>query len=525
MPTHPNPNIVDADTLTGDLRPVRRAALALGSNLGDRPDLLQVLLDALTDSPEIHPVAVSAVYETERGRCPTSSRRSSMRSWSSAAPHAPDGAVQGAGTPSAVLREVPKRAPTLDVDVLAVGQGAGRRRLLKVPPHLRARGAGTRAVLGSIPTSRPRLRDVELPISVTALSTVAHLTHPRVGDAVLDTTGLELQAPCVPRVGTTRLAGSSGAPVSWSIGRVISAIPTHCHRCRGSCRCSWSSLPSSCSSAPDSPRVDRGRRDSRMDALRAARLLALGKGRGGLRGAGGRRDVGLGVLAFDSIAVPAGRNRVVMSALVAVAAVVVSIAGLRLEGVHGSPGRRRAGRRRRSARLSRSSDQAHGGVCCTSATVCAATVCAMSRVRHRRRLYVHRFVAWFAPVLAVGLSGAAFVLDGAWMSAAAAVGRCSRCCWGRWSCGSTGDGRSSSPPCGPARRPRTQPSTSGTRRSITCSPHIWSDSSTRPLTGSACSAAGSTRWRPRSPICGRRGRPRRHRATAHPDSRRGRMST
>jgi hypothetical protein len=57
-----------------------------------------------------------------------------------------------------------------------------------------------------------------------------------------------------------------------------------------------------------------------------------------------------------------------------------------------------------------------------STTVCAATVCAMSRVRHRRRLYVHRFVAWCAPVLAVGLSGAAFVLDGAWMSAAAAAG-------------------------------------------------------------------------------------------------------
>lgn len=46
----------------------------------------------------------------------------------------------------------------------------------------------------------------------------------------------------------------------------------------------------------------------------------------------------------------------------------------------------------------------------------------MSRVRHRRRLYVHRFVAGFAPVAAVGLSGAAFVLDGAWMSAAAAGG-------------------------------------------------------------------------------------------------------
>ncbi len=46
----------------------------------------------------------------------------------------------------------------------------------------------------------------------------------------------------------------------------------------------------------------------------------------------------------------------------------------------------------------------------------------MIRIRHRRRLRLSRFVAVFAPVVAVGLSGAAFVLDGAWMSAAAAGG-------------------------------------------------------------------------------------------------------
>jgi 2-amino-4-hydroxy-6-hydroxymethyldihydropteridine diphosphokinase len=61
----PNPNIVDADTLTGELRPIRRAALALGSNLGERLELLQAAVDSLTESPEIFPVAVSPVYETE----------------------------------------------------------------------------------------------------------------------------------------------------------------------------------------------------------------------------------------------------------------------------------------------------------------------------------------------------------------------------------------------------------------------------------------------------------------------------
>ena len=34
MTETPNPNIIDADTLTGEMRPIRRAVLALGSNLG-----------------------------------------------------------------------------------------------------------------------------------------------------------------------------------------------------------------------------------------------------------------------------------------------------------------------------------------------------------------------------------------------------------------------------------------------------------------------------------------------------------
>ena len=55
MTNAPNPNIVDADTLTGDLRPLRRAALALGSNLGDRLDYLQAALFDVTASPEIYP--------------------------------------------------------------------------------------------------------------------------------------------------------------------------------------------------------------------------------------------------------------------------------------------------------------------------------------------------------------------------------------------------------------------------------------------------------------------------------------
>lgn len=46
----------------------------------------------------------------------------------------------------------------------------------------------------------------------------------------------------------------------------------------------------------------------------------------------------------------------------------------------------------------------------------------MSRVRHRRHLHLYRFVAGFAPAVAIGTAVAAFVLDGAWMPAAAAAG-------------------------------------------------------------------------------------------------------
>jgi 2-amino-4-hydroxy-6-hydroxymethyldihydropteridine diphosphokinase len=64
MTETPNPHIVDTDTLTGDLRPIRTAVLALGSNLGDRLAALQGAVEALADTPGVNVVAVSSVYET-----------------------------------------------------------------------------------------------------------------------------------------------------------------------------------------------------------------------------------------------------------------------------------------------------------------------------------------------------------------------------------------------------------------------------------------------------------------------------
>jgi 2-amino-4-hydroxy-6-hydroxymethyldihydropteridine diphosphokinase len=60
----PNPNIIDADTLTGEMRPIRRVVVALGSNLGERMTSLHGAVDALADTPDVWVTGVSPVYET-----------------------------------------------------------------------------------------------------------------------------------------------------------------------------------------------------------------------------------------------------------------------------------------------------------------------------------------------------------------------------------------------------------------------------------------------------------------------------
>lgn len=65
MTESPNPNIVDADALTGEMHPIRRVVVALGSNLGERFATLQGAVDALADTPDFFLTGVSPVYETE----------------------------------------------------------------------------------------------------------------------------------------------------------------------------------------------------------------------------------------------------------------------------------------------------------------------------------------------------------------------------------------------------------------------------------------------------------------------------
>jgi len=70
----PNPNIVDTDTLTGEMHPIRRCVLAIGSNLGERLNNLQGAVSSLADTPEVWVTAVSPVYETEPVDAPEGSK-------------------------------------------------------------------------------------------------------------------------------------------------------------------------------------------------------------------------------------------------------------------------------------------------------------------------------------------------------------------------------------------------------------------------------------------------------------------
>ena len=65
MTESPTPYVLDADTMTGGMRPIRQAVISIGSNLGDRLNRLQGAVSALEDTPEVTVVAVSSVYETE----------------------------------------------------------------------------------------------------------------------------------------------------------------------------------------------------------------------------------------------------------------------------------------------------------------------------------------------------------------------------------------------------------------------------------------------------------------------------
>ena len=70
MTETPNPHIIDSDTLTGEMRPIRRAVLSLGANLGERQTSLQGAVNALADTPDVWVTGVSPVERTKTPRAP-----------------------------------------------------------------------------------------------------------------------------------------------------------------------------------------------------------------------------------------------------------------------------------------------------------------------------------------------------------------------------------------------------------------------------------------------------------------------
>jgi 2-amino-4-hydroxy-6-hydroxymethyldihydropteridine diphosphokinase len=102
---------------------VRRVVLALGSNLGDRLDLLQGAVDALADTPELRLVAVSPVYETDPVGGPDQPDYLNAVVVAEG-PHAPRTMLERAlAVENAFdrVRDVRWGPRTLDIDVIAVG--------------------------------------------------------------------------------------------------------------------------------------------------------------------------------------------------------------------------------------------------------------------------------------------------------------------------------------------------------------------------------------------------------------------
>lgn len=141
MTETPNPNIIDADTITGEMHPIRRVVLALGSNLGERFASLQGAVHSLADTPDVWVTSVSGVYETDPVGSPPGSKQFLnavvLLDTTLPAHRLMDRAL---AIEDAFHRERPteKNAPrTLDVDLIVVGDRRANDDFLTLP-HPRA---------------------------------------------------------------------------------------------------------------------------------------------------------------------------------------------------------------------------------------------------------------------------------------------------------------------------------------------------------------------------------------------------
>lgn len=141
MTETPNPNIIDADTLTGEMRPIRRVVLALGSNLGERMATLQGAVDAIADTPDVWVTGVSPVYETEPVDCPDDAKpflnAVLLADTTLAANRLMDRALAVEDAFERERSDVVNAPRTLDVDLIVVGDRRSDTEALQLP-HPRA---------------------------------------------------------------------------------------------------------------------------------------------------------------------------------------------------------------------------------------------------------------------------------------------------------------------------------------------------------------------------------------------------
>ena len=141
MTETPNPHIIDSDTLTGEMRPIRRAVLSLGSNLGERVTSLQGAVNALADTPDVWVTGVSPVYETEPVDAPEGSdmflNAVVLADTTLAATRLLDRALAIEDAFDRERSEVRNAPRTLDVDLIVVGDRRADDDQLRLP-HPRA---------------------------------------------------------------------------------------------------------------------------------------------------------------------------------------------------------------------------------------------------------------------------------------------------------------------------------------------------------------------------------------------------
>ncbi|WP_203337142.1 2-amino-4-hydroxy-6-hydroxymethyldihydropteridine diphosphokinase [Nocardioides limicola] len=145
MTETPNPAVIDADSLTGEMHPIRRCVIAFGSNLGDRMANLQGGLDTLMDTPDVWITAASPVYETKPVDAPEHSGDflNAVVAFDTTLPAARlmDRALAIEDALERERSDVPHAPRTLDVDLIVVGDRLSDTEHLKLPhpqAHLRS---------------------------------------------------------------------------------------------------------------------------------------------------------------------------------------------------------------------------------------------------------------------------------------------------------------------------------------------------------------------------------------------------